>query len=715
MSGWNEDNAARAAATGNTTIVEGSSFSVSSTTGDILPGGHHGAYFQDTRFISGWLMTVNGNPIESLTAVIPEPYRAKFIGRVVRNSHRADTPLVVERSRLVGAGMREDLVIRNFSATAIDCRIDLQVEADFADLFEVKGGKVVHHWDSVTVATSTGLQIESQWRGHQRGLEILAADAIIDGQTLHYDLIVPARSSWSTTIIVTPKIDGQAMGSGFHSHLPVGQSAAAQRFRAWGEAVPVPMASDPALTRTLERSQFDLGALRISDPDRPDRDVVAAGAPWFMALFGRDSLLTSYMALPVDPSLALGTLQTLADYQGTDVNELTEEQPGRILHEVRLGVTVGLSLGGESVYYGSVDATPLFVVALAELRRWGQRDTDVAALLPAADSALDWIRDYGDSDGDGFVEYERLNEQGLLNQGWKDSWDGINFADGTLAVPPIALCEVQGYVYSAYLSRAYLARDAGDEDAAQQWESRAATLKEQFNDRFWMPEQGCFAIALDRDKQPVDACASNIGHCLWSGIIDEDKAPMVVDRLLSPEMFSGWGIRTLASTMGAYNPVSYHNGSVWPHDNAMIVTGLARYGFIDEANTVASGILDAAEHFDGRLPELFCGFDRADYPEPVPYPTSCSPQAWASATPIQLMRSLCRFDPSMPEGELWLAPVFPEGFSISVRNLPLSGARLSVDIAGTEAQISGLPEGIVVHRTPRPLSYAVPHGASPRS
>jgi glycogen debranching enzyme len=695
VSGWNADNAAHAAVTATTTIVEGSSFSVSGANGDILPGTHHGAYFRDTRFVSEWLLTVNDGPVEALTYVVPEPYKAKFIGRAVRQSEGADTPLIVERVRLVGTGLREDLVVRNFSRSDIECTMELAVDADFADLFEVKGGKILHHWTGIRERTLTGLQIESVWRDHRRGLEVLAPDAEVTDHLLRYEFTVPARGSWATTVIATPKIDTSTMQSGFRSHVPVTLTPAARRFRQWGETVPVPIASDPALTRTLERSQLDLGALRISDPEKPGREVVAAGAPWFMALFGRDSILTGYMALAVDPLLALGTLQTLADYQGAEVNEKTEEQPGRILHEVRLGVSVGLSLGGGSIYYGSVDATPLFVTLLGELRRWGQDAESIRALLPAADRALDWVHTYGDRDGDGFVEYERLNPEGLLNQGWKDSWDGINFADGTIATPPIALCEVQGYVYSAYQAREYLARESGDDDAARSWASRAEKLKEEFNDRFWMPERGCFAVGLDRDKKQIDSCTSNVGHCLWSGIVDDDKAQAIADELVSERMFSGWGVRTLATDMGAFNPVSYHNGSVWPHDNAIIVAGLIRYGFHEEARRIAFGILDAADHFGGRLPELFCGFSRDEYPEPVPYPTSCSPQAWASATPIQLVRSLAGFDPDVPNETVTLAPVFPRDFGkLTVANLPLAGSRLTIDIEGNRASVDGLPRGL---------------------
>jgi glycogen debranching enzyme len=403
------------------------------------------------------------------------------------------------------------------------------------------------------------------------------------------------------------------------------------------------------------------------------------------------------MALPIDRSLALGTLRTLARHQGRATDPLTEEEPGRILHEVRLGVESGLSLGGGSTYYGTVDATPLFVVLLGELARWGAAPQEIAELLPHADRALQWVRDGRERDPGGFLAYQRATDRGLANQGWKDSWDGITSADGRPAEAPIALCEVQGYVYDAYRTRAELARMLGEEDAAQTWDERAVELKSAFNEQFWLPDRGWFALALDRDGRPVDACASNMGHCLWSGIVDDDKAPLVAEHLLSPEMFSGWGVRTLSSAMGAYDPVSYHNGSVWPHDNAFIVAGLMRYGFVREAQRVAEALLDAAQHFGSRLPELFCGFDREDFPEPVPYPTSCSPQAWAAAAPVHLVRTLLRFDPVLHRNELWVDPVLPSAFShIRVEGVALDNARIDLTVSPHGTVVDGAPSHVRV-------------------
>ena len=703
MSVWNADTVAGSAGLGAVTMVEGSSFCVSSASGEMSAPLHHGVYFRDTRFISDWKLLINDQPVTSLAAMTYEPYRAVFVGRALIPSGRADTPLIVERSRSVGTGLREELSVRNYSGQSVSCTLDLEVGADFADLFEVKGDAITHRWRQNLQVHGDELVIESEWGGHERGLRVHAPGASIVGDHIGFSFTIAPRGQWSTTIIATPTIDDEDIVSGFPAHVELHDTHAARRYRDWGMDLPVRFVGDPDIQKTIVRSNEDLGSLRIYDPLHPERQVVAAGAPWFMALFGRDALLTSYMTVSIAPKLALGTLQTLADHQGKLVDARSEEQPGRILHEVRLGLGSG-RLIGQSTYYGSIDATPLFVALLGELRRWGCPRHEIAQLLPAADKALDWIRDYGDRDQDGFVEYERSNEQGIINQGWKDSWDGISFADGSLAEPPIALCEVQGYVYSAYLARALLAKDLGDEEEAEKWIARAIDLKERFNEAFWLPDRGYFAIALDRDKCPVDARASNMGYCLWSGIVDEDKAAAVADHLVSPEMFSGWGVRTLASDMGAYNPASYHNGSVWPHDNALIVAGLMRYGLIDQAKRIAFGILDAAASFGGRLPELFCGFDRSRYPDPVPYPTSCSPQAWAAAAPVLIMRSLARLDPCVPNGDLWIAPAYPEEFGpVYIENLPLAGARVSIDYAGNRVRVEGLPDGITLHPTPRPL------------
>lgn len=703
MAGWNEDTAAGPLGAGAITLVEGSSFCISLPNGDIQPDHPHGVFVQDARILSRWSLTINGKPLEPLAAETKEPYRALFAGRVPRTDGYADSTLIVERLREMGMGIQEQITVRNFSTIAADVVLILTIAADFADLFEVKEARVARHWDETRRPEGNTLTISAVWQEHHKTVVIHAPGADVTRDSCRYEVVVPPHGHWSTTLTVMPGLEGMGSTSAFAHPGGAEVSRSDRRRREWVAKIPMLRMGNPSIERTLRRSYDDLGALRIEDPEHPDRVVVAAGAPWFMTLFGRDSLWASQMALPVDPSLALGTLQTLADHQGTVVDPASEEEPGKILHEVRLDVSSGLSLGGKSTYYGSVDATPLFVDVLGAVSRWGFAKETINALLPHADRALDWIRDYGDKDGDGFVEYQRLNPNGLVNQGWKDSWDGINFADGRLAEPPIALCEVQAYVYAAYLARAWMAYDAEDDELGNVLADRAAALKKRFNEEFWIPERGYYAVALDGDKQKVDACASNMGHCLWLGLIDEDKAPQVAAHLMSKEMFSGWGVRTLASDMGAYNPASYHNGSVWPHDNAIIQAGLIRYGFVEEAQRISTALLEAAEFSGGRLPELFCGFSRDQFAEPVPYPTACSPQAWAATSPILLLTSLMRYDAHVSRGGVWLDPALPKEYGdLQISNAPLAGERVTINITESAATMDGLPEGMSFHRGHRP-------------
>jgi glycogen debranching enzyme len=679
---------------GPATLIEGSSFCISDPGGDIVPGRPQGLFVRDTRVLSRWELTVDGKEPQPLAAEPGEPYAASFLSRVPPRAGKADSTLLLVRRRYVGDGMREDITVRNTAARTVRCTIELGVDADFADLFEVKGRSKPRESVSVHAADST-LEISSGRRDRRQEV-VIDGDGeptVTDG-TLTWRLTIAGHAERTVSIEVIPVIDGEPLVLRYPRGQKIKRSVPTKRLRKWRRRGPQVRTADPNLAAVLDRSVEDLGALRIFDPEHPRRPVVAAGAPWFMALFGRDSLLTAWMVLPWDANLAAGTLQTLASWQGTEVDAASEEEPGRILHEVRWGPASAFALGGRKAYYGTADATPLFVMLLGELHRWGVKEATIASLLPHADRAMEWIETYGDADGDGFVEYLRKTSHGLANQGWKDSWDGINFADGTIAEPPIALAEVQAYVYAAYLARAQLAVGVGDHSGARLWRKKAKQLKRAFNERFWLPERGWFAIGLDRDKRPIDSLTSNMGHCLWTGIVDADKAASVARHLMSEEMFSGWGIRTLASSMAAYNPMSYHNGSVWPHDNAICAAGLMRYGFVEQAQRVTEAILDAAEHFGHRLPELFCGFSRQDFAAPVPYPTSCSPQAWAAAAPLLLVHSLLRFTPDMPSGQLWCAPVVPERYlPMRVGGLRLAKSRVAVDLWQAGGwEITGLDE-----------------------
>jgi glycogen debranching enzyme len=708
------------------TLVDESTFAISGGAGDITAAGAQGLFVRDTRILSRFEVLVNGSVTEPLAAVTDNPFSSTFVSRCLPPPGRADSTLMVFRSRYVGQGMREDLSIRNFGDEPSLCSLEVFVGADFADLFAVKEGRVATDTQVGEVTSAVtgdpgvtaldgapGIITFSYRRGGvSRGVEVRFTGPVkLDRDLATFEVIVPARGEWSTSIEVAPIIDGTTIEPRYRRGEPVELAEPAERMARWRRQVPQVETDHPGLKQVVARSAEDLGALRIFDPDFPERVVLAAGAPWFMTVFGRDSLLTAWMALLVDPDLALGVLQTLARFQGQDIDPRHEEEPGRILHEMRFGDAASLSLGGGSIYYGTADATPLFVMLLGELRRWGVARELVDELLPNAERAIDWIEQFGDADGDGYVEYRRATDRGLANQGWKDSWDGIRYADGRVAEAPIALCEVQAYTYGAYLARAHFAFEAGDTGTFERFRAKATSLKQAFNRDFWLEDKGWFAVGLDADKRPIDSLTSNIGHCLWTGIVDEDKARVVAAKLVSPSMFSGWGVRTLSTDNGGYNPISYHCGSVWPHDTAIVAAGLARYGFDGAAQTLILSLLDAAVAQGGRLPELFSGLDRRELSVPVGYPTSCSPQAWSAASPLLCLRTLLRLDPWVPYGKTWLCPNLPEGIGyLKVEGIPLAGARVTIEVGSGVpggVSISGLPPEIEVIRQPRRPSTAV--------
>jgi glycogen debranching enzyme len=428
------------------------------------------------------------------------------------------------------------------------------------------------------------------------------------------------------------------------------------------------------INQVIRRSLDDLCLLESTDPTG-DR-YIAAGVPWFTTLFGRDALITSMQSIAFAPRLAVQTLEILAKRQAIAVDAWRDAEPGKILHELRTGE---MSRTGElpfAPYYGSVDSTPLWLILLGETHEWTGDDGLVARLWPNALAALDWIDQWGDRDGDGFVEYERRAETGLRNQGWKDSTDSIRWLDGSLAETPIALTEVQGYVFDAKLRIAKLARRRGEDGLADRLEREAQELQDRFAEAFRLPD-GSLAMALDAAKRPVDTIGSNAGHALWSGIVKAEHASAVAAALSTTAMVSGWGLRTFAAEQAGYNPIGYHTGSVWPHDTAIAAAGLRRYGFDDAADTLSSGMLAAAQHFPAfRLPELFCGFDRAATGSPIAYPVACSPQAWAAGAAVMLVRTMLGLAADASNRRLTLdRPILPAGLTkVVVRGIQVGEA-----------------------------------------
>ena len=439
----------------------------------------------------------------------------------------------------------------------------------------------------------------------------------------------------------------------------------------WLGAVPVLHCDCEPLATTYRRSLVDLAGLQFRPLIARGRPLPAAGMPWFMTVFGRDSILTSLQALPFTSELAATTLRVLGALQSRKLDDFRDQEPGKILHEIRYGESSAFEEQPHSLYYGAADTTALWLILLDEYERWTGDGDLVRQVEGDARCGLAWINTYGDALGNGYVWYQRRNTiTGLENQCWKDSWDSISFHDGTLPDLPRATCEIQGYTYDAKIRAARLARQFWhDPDFADQLEREAAELKEKFNRDFWIEDRQYYALALDPDGRQVDALSSNIGHLLWSGIVEPDRARAVAEHLLGPKLFSGWGVRTLATDAGRYNPVGYHVGTVWPFDNSFIAWGLRRYGFAEEAARITQAIIDASQYFQGRLPEAFAGYDRELTKYPVQYPTACSPQAWSSGAILLLLRSMLGLQ--VEDGRLVIEPALPRGISrIELLDIP---------------------------------------------
>ena len=633
---------------GLVTLVDGQTFCLSGRSGDFSTNPTHGVFFADMRVLSQARLLVGGVTVESLAVSLTDASGATFVGRSIPANHTEPRVLVVRRRQL-GSVWHEQVELRNTGAIPVTTVVELEVAADFADVFAIKEGRPSSQGEH-----SLEVREHSLLFGWRLGDVHRQAELSVDGPPVH---VSTHGFVWSVTIephgVCQLQLDlTVALGNSWierrhhHPNLPNAEN----RNEGWLASVPKLRSADRNVSAAYDRSIEDIGALRLHDPTGRRKPVIAAGAPWYMTLFGRDALISAYMALPIDPTLAIGVLEALGELQGNHVDPITEEEPGRIMHETRyLGVDAPTLTGG-STYYGSADATPLYVVLLGELSRWGLGDEALRSLLPYADRALEWMEKYGDRDGDGYIEYQKTSDRGLANQGWKDSADGIRYHDGRVAEAPLALCEVQAYAYAAHRARAAIAERLGEPGVASRHEALAARLKDRFNRDFWIEDLGWYAVALGPDKKPVDSLTSNMGHCLWSGIIPTERAELVAAKLMSPQMWNGWGIRTLAKDEVAYDPMSYHCGTVWPHDGALCAAGLKAYGYDADALTVARGLFAASEAWNGRLPELFSGLDRADVETPVPFPTSCSPQAWSAATPFLLLRIMLGLEPDAVAG-----------------------------------------------------------------
>jgi glycogen debranching enzyme len=633
-------------------ILDGNTFVVSDDRGDIEASSSDptGLFASDTRFLSRWVLTVDGERLNALSTDDLEYFESRFFLVPGTGTVYVDAKLSVIRVRSAADGFHEKLSILNHDSQPVSLTVRIEAASDFADLFEVKDA-LAKQGKYATEVRKDRLILGYERETYKRQTVITtSSEARFDDHGLTFEVKIPAQGSWTTDLEVAPVMVGDT-GKDLR---PMAERRRQRRrdmredLDQWLRAAPKLACESDGLKVTYHRSLVDLAALRFSPLTSGGRALPAAGLPWFMTMFGRDSIFTSLQALPFTPQLAATTLRELGARQGSRVDDFRDEDPGRILHEMRYGEMTAFEERPHSPYYGNADATPLFVVLLDEYERWTGDTKLVKQLENEARSAIMWIDKYADLLGTGYIAYKRRNEQtGLENQCWKDSWDSISYRDGRLPGFPRATCELQGYAYDAKIRAARLARRVWHDDAyADRLESEAADLKRRFNNDFWVEDGQYFALALDPEGNQVDSLSSNIGHLLWSGIVDDGKARAVARHLLGPQLFSGWGVRTLAEGEGRYNPIGYHVGTVWPFDNSFIAWGLRRYGFKDEAARIAAGILDAAEFFDGRLPEAFGGYHRDLTKYPVQYPTACSPQAWSTGTPLLLLRTMLGLEPT---------------------------------------------------------------------
>ncbi|MDM4721011.1 glycogen debranching N-terminal domain-containing protein [Micromonospora sp. WMMA1363] len=677
-------------------ILDGSTFLVSDRRGDVEPSEDFptGLFSFDTRFLSTWLLTLDGKRLHALSVDDARSYRTRYFLTPGEPSHYLDAKVSVIRSRAIGGSFDEELTVLNHAGKEEEFTLRLDVGADFADLFEIKNVSRKHGHTTAAVGDNELRLIYRREAFHRETVVQTSAPGTIDTSGMTFRVCVPPHGEWTTRLHVATVVYG-ARGEDTRTTLPYAGSRSPSAIETEQneliERAPKLGCDCEPLAGAYRRSLDDLAALRYESIALGVR-LMAAGLPWFMTLFGRDSIFTSLQAVPFLPELLPSTIMILAGLQGHRLDDFRDEEPGKILHELRYGETAGFEEQPHSPYYGAADSTPLFVILLDEYERW-TGDTELVMKLESnARAALAWIDTYGDLLGTGYVWYQTRNQKtGLENQCWKDSWDAISYRDGRLPGFPRATCEHQGYAYDAKLRGARLARTCWNDPAyADQLEREAAELKNRFNRDFWLPEKEYYALALDADGRQVDALSSNLGHLLWSGIVDESRAGRLVQHLLGPRLFSGWGVRTLADDQGRYNPIGYHVGTVWPFDNSIIAWGLWKYGFREEAGRICDAMIAASRFFGGRLPEAFAGYDRSLTEYPVQYPTACSPQAWSAGTPLLMIRVILGLE---PKGEhLIIDPHVPDGMG-RVELLDIPGRWGRVDALGRSRAPSDFSHG----------------------
>ena len=707
-------------------LADGHSFSIFDAGGDILesPLEALGLFHSDTRFLSRFELRIDGEVPYFLNSFLSDDKAQLRVNLTNPDLNvQGDTiglprnSIQLERSWTLGqAALFHRLVVRNYTQAPIKIDLEFRFGVDFVDLFEVRGVKRDHHGEMLPPERQAD-RIKFLYRGLDHALRFsemhflqaptkLEADRAVYSLNLEPDAhstlelgISCGNLGNDTSVTHKSAAHAAAKPSTNFDHVLRGRhSQIAHTANGWAKI----SANNQLMNSLLRHSECDLLSIISHDADGT---FIMAGIPWFATLFGRDSIITALSVLPFAPGIAAGTLRTLARFQGTEVNQSRDEQPGKIVHEMRAGEMAVLHEIPFGRYYGSVDSTPLFLWLFGRYVATTGDLKFAEELWPHVDRALRWIEQYGDPDGDGYVEYMRETPQGLANQGWKDSFDSISHADGTLARAPIALCEVQGYVYAAYTSIAQVAARLNRNADASRLADRASRLKANFTRDFWLDDDRMVALALDGDKKPCRVMSSNSAHCLAAGLLDHDQELALGERLMAGDMFSGWGVRTLSAKERRYNPMSYHNGSVWPHDNALAAVGLARIAGRAGSLSILGGMFDSAvELHGGSLPELFCGFTREARLGPVPYPVACHPQAWAAASVMMMLQGILGLHVDGFGRRLVIeSPVLPEGMgSLSINGIQVGDGSASFTVQGS-------PNGATVAVTDKrgPISVEV--------
>lgn len=681
------------------TINQGSTFMVTQQDGQITTDGELGVFADDTRFVSYYAVFANGKPWTRLSASTTAYYAARIYltnpSVETEDGAIAAGTLGFVLSRVVGNRIHEDLDITNYGLTPVKFNLEIVLRSDFADIFEVKAhhfvrrGNIVTTWNErdqklQTVYTNRDFRRSFVYQVENAGSPPQAANGRITflielaaGETWHScGYYILETGSVSLNVETDPhRVHTPSMQCYEH---PAEIEALQQQ---WFDGATQVTTAQEEIYRLYQQSIEDMGALRLYDHDfAADIWLPAAGVPWFVTIFGRDSLIVSLQNMLVRPSFALGALKKLAGQQATEFDDWRDAQPGKIPHELRNGELAHFNRIPHTPYYGTADATPLYLIVLHETWKWTGDQSLLHQYRDVALRCLEWIDQSGDFDGDGFQEYKTRSSQGIENQGWKDSGDAIVYPDGVQVKAPMALCELQGYVFDAWLRMAEVFTVLGEPERAVTLRQKAADLRHRFEQAFWCEDLGYYAFALDAEKQPVRTIASNVGHCLWSGIVSPDRAKRVVQKLMEPQMWSGWGIRTLSANHPSFNPYSYHLGSIWAHDNGIIALGCKRYGFSQEAAQIARGISGAASYFENyRLPEVYAGIQQQKGAFLIQYAQANVPQAWAAGSIFHLLQAILGLQADAPNHQLFIDPDLPAWLpDITLHQLTIGKATLDL-------------------------------------